>query len=94
MSKHTAIRRRARFTVAVIGIWVLLLDAALGLALLVKGVPRQVVWRAGHYVNGPVPWSSQDTAILTALLLLQPFVFGFLKVVRDARSRARSASME
>jgi hypothetical protein len=34
------------------------------------------------YVNGPVPWASQDTAILTVLLLLQPFVFGFFKIVR------------
>jgi len=94
MSEQTAIRRKVRFAVAFIGLWVLLLDAALGLALLVKGVPRQLVWRDGHFVTGPVWWTSQDTMILTVLLLLQSFVFGFFRIVRDNRARTKSGSIE
>jgi hypothetical protein len=93
MANRTAIRRRIRFAVACIGMWVLLLDAALGLALLVKGVPRQVVWREGHFIDVPVAWTPQDTAIVSALVLLQPFVFVFFKMVLDNRARAKSGSM-
>jgi len=60
----------------------------------VKGVPRPLLWRAGHYVPGPVPWTSQDTAILTVLLLLQPSVFIFYKVWREDRTRAKTGPVE
>jgi hypothetical protein len=64
------------------------------MALLVKGIPRQVVWQAGRFVEGPVPWTYQDTVILAALLLLQPSVFVFCKVVHENRARAKAGSIE
>lgn len=94
MAQRTAIRRNIRFAVAVIGIWVLLLDAVLGLMLLLRGVPRQVVFREGGFVAVSVPWTRQDTAILTVLLLLQSFVIGLVGIVRDHRARMKSQSME
>jgi hypothetical protein len=90
MSTRTAIRKRIRLAVAGIGLWLLIFDAFVALALLVKGLPHQLVWQRGHFVAGPVRWTFQDTAILAVLLALQSFVFVFFKIVRNKCARAKS----
>jgi hypothetical protein len=74
----------------VIGIWVALLDTVLVLMLLVKGIPHRYVWKSGHFVAARMPWTSQDTAILALLLVLQPFIFVLLKLWRERGSRTKS----
>lgn len=94
MSQRTAIRRKIRFAVAAIGIWVLLLGVTLGLMLLVKGIPRQFVWGEQGFVAGPVLWGPQDTVIVAVLIVLQSFLLGLFKIVRVYRARLKSPSME
>jgi hypothetical protein len=94
MSQRKANGKRVRFAVSVIGIWVVLLDVVLGLMLLLRGVPRQVVFREGGFVATSVRWTPEDTAILTVLLLLQCFVIGLVGIVRDHRAQIKSRSME